>query len=269
MNFKENHIPPSPSTQLEDFATSSALMQDIYAKVMLAARLDQHIVLIGEMGVGKKRLAKLIHKYSQRSQSKFHTFYCIDISETQYKEAFWEHIHVEEEHVNIKYDVLERAQGGTLYMDQFSELSDEIMMNIIESYQRGCRQMFRFKSSMSPRLILSVNQDTLHSLVGKASWSGVLDRINPISIMLPPLRERKEDIPALIQTVLSEVQTFESSTFEKQITPEAIQECTAYSWPGNIRQLKNALLQGSVLSHGRQIESKHLPFSMSWKLPYP
>lgn len=248
--------------------SESILMKDIFSKVKSVSSLDKHIVLIGEIGVGKKRLAQIIHKHSHRDQGPFYTFYCIDINEAKFKEAFWENIHFDNEHLQIKYKALEKAGGGILHMDQFSELSGDYMLNIVNSYIRGCNQLFKYNTSMSPRLILSVCQDAFQELVKTEVWDQLLELLNPISIMLPPLRERKEDIPALIKTFLAEAKSSEPAWSNLSITPEAVKECMTYSWPGNVRQLKNAILQGSVLSHGETIEIHHLPFSMNWKLPY-
>lgn len=243
-------------------------MRDIFTKVKSISLLKKHIVLIGEIGVGKKRLAQIIHKRSRLAEMPFHTFYCIDITETKFKEAFWEHIHFENEHLQIKYEALEKAGGGILYLDQFSELSGEYMLNIVHSYIRGCNQLFKYNMSMSPRLILSISQDAFQNLSKTDEWNQLLKLLNPISIMLPPLRERKEDIPVLIKTFLAEARSSDSAWKNLSITTEAVNECKIYSWPGNVRQLKNAILQGSILSHGKTIECHHLPFSMNWKLPY-
>lgn len=260
---------PTESTSAEnELESKSILMKDIFSKVKSISSLEKHIVLIGEIGVGKKRLAQIIHRHSLRGQEPFYTFYCIDINEAKFKEAFWENIQFDDEHLKIKYQALEKAGGGILHMDQFSELSGDYMLNIVNSYIRGCNQLFKYNKSMSPRLILSICQDTIQDLVKTDVWNQLLELLNPISIMLPPLRERKEDIPSLIKTFLAEAKSSEPAWHNLNITPEAIKDCMTYSWPGNVRQLKNAILQGSVLSHGETIESHHLPFSMNWKLPY-
>lgn len=250
------------------FNTNSYLMKDIFKKVVSIARLDKHVILIGEIGVGKKRLAHMIHRFSLRHKGPFHSFYCIDINEADFKEAFWEHIHLESEHIRLKYDVLEKAGNGILYLDQFSELSGAFMLNVIQSYLRGCEQLFKYNPVISPRLIISISQEAYQRLSNSEVWMQILRLLNPISIMIPPLRERKEDIPALVKTFMDEVRASEGGYENLSISREAVNECILYHWPGNVRQLKNAIMQGSVLSHGEVIESHHLPFSMNWKLPY-
>ncbi len=256
------------SQEESGFNTDSSLMKDIFKKVKSIARLEKHVILIGEIGVGKKRLAHAIHNYSNRSGGPFHSFYCIDINEAEFKEAFWEHIYFENEHLQIKYDVLEKSGGGILYLDQFSELSSSFMLNVIDSYIRGCKQLFKYNPALSPRLIISISQDAFQCLTKTEVWSKLLKSLNPVSIMLPPLRERKEDIPLLIKTFLEEARESEPDWSNLNMSQKAINECILYSWPGNVRQLKNAIIQGAVLSHGEVIESHHLPFSMNWKLPY-
>ena len=251
-----------------DLYSESILMQDILKKISEIANTDQHVIIIGEIGTGKKQIAKFIHSKSEIRLGPFHIFYCIDIDESEYKEAFWEQIHVDDDHITLKYDALEKAGHGILFLDQFSELSHQYMLEIIESYISGCNQLFRYNHLASPRIILSVNQERFQTLNKSDTWKKILNMLNPISIMLPPLRERKEDIPAMINLFLEELKTIGEDWNNLEISEEAVEECQNYNWPGNIRQLKNAIIQGAILSHGKVITSKHFPFSMKWKLPY-
>lgn len=254
-------------TDLEK-SSESALMQDIFYKILRLAKLDSNVMVVGEIGSGKKRLANIIHENSSRADKPFYSFYCVDINENEYKDAFWGRLEFEEDHLTLKYDALEKASGGILYLDHFSELSPKYMLNIVDSYQKGCNQLFRLDKSAKPRLIISLNQESyqeiLHTEVGKK----LLEQLDPVVIMLPPLRERKEDIPVLINHFLKEIKDNNKDYKDLEISAQALGECFNYSWPGNIRQLKNAILQGAILSYGKTIESRHLPFTMSWKLPY-
>lgn len=268
--FQEN-IVPRLNTEIEvdsSFRTNSPLMKDIYQKVKRIAQQDKHLVLIGETGVGKKSLAHAIHRNSGRSEGPFHSFYCMNTNEDEFKEAFWEQVRVENGHLLLKYDVLEKASNGILYLNKFSELTAAFKLNIIESYIHGCNQLFRYNFATSPRLIISINQDSFRQFMKTEMWDQLLTLLNPVSIMLPPLRERREDIPALIKTFIEEARHSNPDWYRLGITDEAMQECVAYKWPGNVRQLKNAIFQGALLSQGGLIERQHLPFSMNWQLPY-
>lgn len=267
---KEN-IDSRKNSQVEvepSFQTNSPLMKDIFQKVKSLAHLDKHLVLIGEIGVGKKSLAHAIHRNSSRAKGPFHSFYCMNTNEDEFKEAFWEQVRIENEHLTLRFDVLEKASNGILYLNKFSELTTSFKLNIIESYIHGCHQLFRYNVATAPRLIISISQDSFQKFMKTEAWDKLLSLLNPVSIMLPPLRERREDIPALIEKFIEEAGHSEPAWSNLGITDDAIRECVAYKWPGNIRQLKNAIYQGALLSKGQLIECHHLPFSMNWQLPY-
>ena len=248
--------------------TQSPLMKDIYQKVKSISLLSNHLVLIGETGVGKKSIAHAIHRNSSRVHGPFHSFYCMSTSEDEFKEAFWEQVYVENEHLLLKYDVLEKASNGFLYLNKFSELTTAFMLNIIESYIHGCNQLFRYNFDISPRLIISISLDSFQQLNKTEEWNTLLMLLNPVSIILPPLRERREDIPAFVEIFIEEARSSDPAWNRLGVTDGAMRECLAYKWPGNIRQLKNAIFQGALLSQGHLIDTHHLPFSMNWQLPY-
>ncbi|PAU92862.1 hypothetical protein CK503_14335 [Aliifodinibius salipaludis] len=247
---------------------TSLLMQDIYHKVLQLAKLDSNILIIGEIGSGKKNIAKIIHQNSKRSTKPFYSFYCVDVNEDDYQDNFWGHLNFEERQLTLKYKALEQTQGGILYLDQFSELSPKYMLNILASIDKGINQLYRLDNTSSPRLILSFNQESYQDLTNSSIWEKLLVKLDPVVIMLPPLRERKEDIPILINNFIEEFKEQNEGYKNLNISPQALYNCFNYSWPGNIRQLKNAILQGAILSFGETIKSEHLPFTMNWDLPY-
>lgn len=247
----------------------SLLMQDIFYKIMRLAKFDSNVIIIGEIGSGKKQIAKMIHEHSNRSQKPFHSFYCVDVNEEEYKNAFWGQLAFDESQLILKYDALEKANGGILFLDQFSELSHKEMLNIIASIEKGCLQLFRVdQNGDKPRLILSFNQETYQKLLHTPIWKTLLNRLDPVVIVLPPLRERKEDIPVLIDHFITEMKNENKEYRNLTISDRALNSCNNYSWPGNLRQLKNAMLQGAILSLGQTIEPEHLPFILNWNLPY-
>lgn len=246
----------------------SILMRDILRKVLDLAKLNNPVVLIGEIGVGKKRMAKIIHENSNRADYPFYSFYCIDISHDDYNEAFREQLILRDDHFMLKYDVIEKASHGILFMDQFSELSEDLMVNIVRSFIKGSQQLYRFNTNAIPRLIISINMDSYNNINHLPGWQKVLQLLDPYIIMIPPLRERKQDIPLLIHAFLKQIKSTSSKFNDLSISDEALKVCSQHNWPGNIKQLHNALLQGILLSHNKTIQSRHFPFSMQWKPPY-
>lgn len=243
-------------------------MRDIFYKVLKLAKRDEDVIIIGEIGSGKKRQAEILHENSNDPQGPFHSFYCVDVDESLYKDAFWGHLEFDRDQVVLKYDAIEKASGGVLYLDQFSELPPHYMLKIVESFQKGTEQLFRYNRKDTPRLIISLNQESYQDIMKTGIWKQILDRLNPVTVMLPPLRERREDIPMLIDHFIDEMKEQNKEWKDLKISAQALCECFNYSWPGNIRQLKNAILQGAILSYGKTIKKTHLPFSMSWQLPY-
>jgi DNA-binding NtrC family response regulator len=248
--------------------SGNVLMRDIAEKATAIARLDKHLLLIGEMSVGKKRLARHIHDLSGRAGEPFETFYCVDIDEGRFKDAFGEQIYLSKGHINLRYELLEKAGKGTLFIDQFGELNSTFMGGILDSYHSGCNQLFRYNPNDAPRLILSVNQHSYSTLIRKETWINLLHQLDPVALMIPPLRERPEDISTIISQILLEIKDSNSGYEKLKISDEALSLCLSYRWPGNIRQMKNAIIQGAVLSSGQEILPCHLPFSMNWELPY-
>lgn len=266
----QNKYPQSDSLLIDDVkaVSKSILMQDFYEKILQLAKNDKDIVIIGEIGSGKKRVARIIHANSNRADKPFYSFYCMDIDETEYKDAFWEKLKFEKDHIRLEYDVVEKAIGGFLYLDKFSTLPAKMMVDIIESYLNSCNQLYRYVTSERPRLIISLNQESYHQILDTKVWEKLLRQLDPIAIMVPPLRERKEDIPVFIETFLTQIKEVTTDYENLSISDEALNECMKYSWPGNIRQLKNAMFHAAIISQGETIESQHLPFSMKWSLPY-
>lgn len=248
--------------------SKSMLMWDIYHKILEIAKINTHVMIVGEIGSGKKKLAEIIHKYSPRAEGPFYSFYCPAVKEEEYKEAFEEELHIEENHMVLKYKAIEKARSGFLYLDEFSELPYQHMENIIDSYLSGKNQIYRYDEVNRPRLIISLNQVSYLKMLHTNTWLSILDALNPMVIMIPPLRERKEDIPLLVNFFLDEIRAMYSEWKDLTISKEALDSCLNHDWPGNLRQLKNAIIHGAILSNGRMIKDDHLPFTLNWKLPY-
>lgn len=251
-----------------EMKSKSALMKDIYFKALELSNIGSNIIIVGETGSGKKHLGRFIHQHSSRNEAPFHWFYCVEINESDYKDAFWEHIQIMDSHIVLTYDAIEKASYGFLFLDQFCELEESFMIDIIKSFQQGCKQLFRYNSSATPRLILSIDHNAYKEILRKDIWKSILELTESNVIMLPPLRERKEDIPDLIEFFLSDIRRNNAEWENIELTDEAFNKCYSYNWPGNILQLKNALLQGAMLSTNDLIDVQHLPISLKWSLPY-
>ncbi|WP_445665938.1 sigma 54-interacting transcriptional regulator [Fodinibius sp. AD559] len=248
--------------------SKSLLMQDILQKIIKIAQINTHVIIVGEIGSGKKRIAEIIHKHSNRSEGPFYSFYCPAVEEEEYKNNFWEELHFEKDHIILKYHAIEKACRGILYLDQFSELPLASMVNIIDSFVIGNNQLYRFDEVSRPRMIISVNMKSYQKILHTDEWRSIMSLLDPMTILLPPLRERKEDIPVIIHYLLKTMKDKYEEWNAVSISPQALYSCYNYNWPGNLRQLKNAIVHGAILSQGQIIEDHHLPFSLNWRSPY-
>src|SRR5699024_2757503 len=250
---------------IEHFS-KSGLMQDLFYKIMHLSKLDSPAILVGEVGSGKDRLARVIHDNSQQKEGPFQTFSCLDIDENDFREAFWGQLQFDDEQLRLKYDLLEKAIDGSLYLSQFSELSNSLMLDTVSSYQTGYKHLFSYREEKKrkPLLIISFDQNLYTEISDQDTWNEILNELNPVVIMLPPLREHKEDIPLLIDYYLEDIRTNSHNEYKNiSMSTSARLACLNYDWPGNYLQLKNVLMQGAILTHGKVIKPKHLPFSMS------
>jgi DNA-binding NtrC family response regulator len=272
MENKPQNINPAGKKSTNSYelmdSSNSQLMQDIYSKAISLSKMDTNLIIIGEPGSGKKSLAHFIHKNSRRADKPFYSFSCLGVDETTYKNAFRERLHFEDEYIVLKYDAIEKAEQGVIYLDHFSELPLNFMYDIIRSYLNSSNQLFRYDKTGVPRLILSLDQEKYHKIFTTDTWKNLLHLIDSVAIMIPPLRERKEDIPLLIDYFLDDLRKSHTGWDGLCISEGALAQCCQYKWPGNILQLKHVLMQGAVFADGTTIEVKHLPFSMFWKLPY-
>lgn len=260
--IKNDKIKDSLISSIEK-SFKSRLMKNIMSKILDIAKLETPVILIGEVGSGRKRMAQIIHENSSRVTYPFYSFYCVDLTNEEYEAAFREQLCFNDEYLTLRYDVIEKSSRGILYLDQFSELPAELMLKIIESYIKGSEQIFRYNKNARPRLILSVNMKSYGKLIEVQHWQTILHLLDPHTIMIPPLRERKEDIPLLIDSYIKAIKLTSKKFRQLSISNASIKACLAYQWPGNILQLQNALLQGAVLSGGKTIEDYHLPFALN------
>jgi DNA-binding NtrC family response regulator len=140
-------------------SSKSVLMRNILSKVLESAKLDMPVIFIGEIGTGKKRMARIVHKSSSRAPYPFYTFYCLNITNEEYEKAFREQLHLSDDHFVLKYNVIEKATRGILYLDQFADLPADLMLNLICTFEKGSEQLYRYSKAAKPRLILSVNME--------------------------------------------------------------------------------------------------------------
>ena len=233
-------------------------MRDIYGIIRQIAERNSTVLIHGESGTGKELVARAIHYNSQRKDKPFVAVNCAAIPETLIEsELFGHEKGAFTDAQNRRIGHFELAHLGTLFMDEVSELSLPTQAKILRALQE--REFVRVGGgktiSVDVRLISATNKN-LEEMMGRGTFrSDLFYRINVVPLTIPPLRERKEDIPLLVQHFLGK----HAGPDQKKISPEAMDILAAYDWPGNVRELENIIERIVVLSCAETVRPDELP----------
>ncbi len=242
---------------LNYYIGTSTQIKDTYALAMRVAHTEQTIVLIeGESGTGKELLAKFIHKESKRGREPFIPINCAAIPEQLLEEEFFGYEPgAFTDARKRKKGLLELADGGAVFLDEISELSPLLqakLLRVIES-KSFMRLGGDKEIKCNIRFIVATNKE-LKGLVDKGSFRDDLYyRVSVMPIKLPPLRDRKEDIPILVGEFIKTMNEILQKQI-KGIEDYVLKILGNYNWPGNIRELKNVIERAMILTDGEEIK---------------
>lgn len=242
-------------------------MKSIVSLVDRIAKSNATVLLLGESGVGKEVIAKMIHNKSNRKDNRFVVINCAAIPETLIESELFGHEKGSFTGASYKkIGKFEQAEGGTIFLDELAELSLDMQVKFLRVLQE--RQLERLGSSNSinvdVRIIAATNKDLAKELEKGNFREDLYYRINVVKINIPPLRERKEDIKALAMFFLHDF----SREYEKKLSLidiEAMHILMNYQWKGNVRELKNVIERSVVISNKEEkiMTIDHLPLDIS------
>ncbi len=248
----------------EDAATAliyySKAMEGLVALAESAARSDSTVVITGESGTGKDVLARFIHARSARKDSPMMTVNCGALPEALFESEFFGHERgAFTGATSTKRGLIEAADSSTLFLDEVGETPLATQVKLLHFLEQG-----RFRrvgstrdSTADVRVIAATNRNLADDVAAGRFRADLFYRLNVISLHVPPLRERREDIPALIEHFL----ILYRERFERpslNLTDEARQRLETYSWPGNVRELRNTLERAIALSTHDMLEAGEL-----------
>lgn len=245
----------------------SEKMKSIVSLIDRIAESNATVLLLGESGVGKEVIAKMIHNKSNRKDNRFVVINCAAIPETLIESELFGHEKGSFTGASYKkIGKFEQAEGGTIFLDELAELSLDMQVKFLRVLQE--RQLERLGSLNSihvdVRIIAATNKDLAKELEKGNFREDLYYRINVVKINIPPLRERKEDIRALAMFFLHEF----SREYEKRLSLidiEAMQILMNYEWKGNVRELKNVIERSVVIANKDEkvLTINHLPTDIS------
>jgi len=236
----------------------------LHEMAVQVAQSDANVVILGESGTGKELVASLIHSASPRKDQRFLSINCATLSDTLLESQLFGHVRgAFTGAVTHQKGLLEEAHNGTLFLDEVGDMSPAIQAKLLRVLQEGDYiPIGETKArSVDIRFLAATNKDLEEEVRQKRFREDLFFRLNVISLHLPPLRERSEDIEPLARHFLNKI----AQRMKKDVVnfaPEALQLMQAYSWPGNIRELENAVERAAILARGPLITAENLPV---WK----
>lgn len=244
-----------------DIVGASASFNAILHKILRVAPTNATILLLGESGVGKSRFAREVHKNSKRSQGPFIEVNCAAIPEQLIEsELFGVERGAFSGAIESRAGRFEIADGGTLFLDEIATLSPTAQGKLLRVLQTG--EMERLGSTKTLRInvrVIAATNENLQKAVKEGRFrEDLFYRLNVFPILIPPLRERKDDLPVLLEHCINKFSQFHGRTITG-VTSRALQAILSYSWPGNIREFENVIERGLILADdGSPLDIFHL-----------
>ena len=223
------------------------------------APTESTVLISGESGSGKEVLARYIHSLSERSEAPFSSLNCGALPEGLLESELFGHAEGSfTGAVKDKVGLLEAAEGGTLFLDEIGEMSPATQVRLLRALQE--REVIPVGTTeavpIDVRVMAATNRDLNEEIRRGTFRSDLYYRLNVIALHLPPLRERREDIPLLAHHFLK---TIVGEDGERTLGEETLEVLSSYDWPGNVRELENALERAAVVAGGGPIAPSHLP----------
>jgi two-component system response regulator AtoC len=252
----------SSLVQTERIVGNSPAMQEVYKTVGKVAKSDATVLVTGESGTGKELVAEALHYNSNRRAGPMVKVSCAALPETLLEAELFGHEKGSfTGAMTQRRGRFEMADKGTIFLDEIGEMSLQTQTKLLRVLQD--KKIERVGSSIpikvDLRIICATNKDLQKQVEQTKFRDDLFYRLNVIHIHMPPLRERKEDIPALVEHFLAK-HRYSATAQPAAISEEALRRLMEYDWPGNVRELENVVERAVVLSRGQVITSRELPF---------
>jgi DNA-binding NtrC family response regulator len=257
----ENLLLRSRLEGMGEIVGTSRRMQEVFELIRRAAPARSNILITGESGTGKELVARAIHRLSPRDSNPFVPVHTSAIPSELLESTLFGHVKgAFTGAVASRKGLFEAAHQGTLFLDEVGTINPETQTKLLRVIQeREIRRVGGVEArGVDVRLLAASNVDLWAEVQAGRFREDLYYRLNVITIDLPPLRDRREDIPLLVSHFLT-TYTEENDREVVGFSPEAIDALTEYSWPGNVRELENAVERAVVMSRGETVELDELP----------
>ena len=256
--------PTSASTQANpaDMVGRAPTMRGFFASLRKVAPTDTTVLVLGETGTGRERAARAVHDLSARRGATFMAVNCAALSEGVLESELFGHVRgAFTGAVRDRAGVFEAAAGGTIFLDEIGEVSLSLQQRLLRVLQE--REVTRVGATaaikINARIVAATNRD-LRALVSAGRFrEDLLYRLAVFPLTLPPLRERRSDIPLFIARAVDDLKSRASGRERLTVSPFAVRLMREYEWPGNVRQLFSVIEAAAIHADFERIEAQHLP----------
>src|SRR5207302_1103510 len=247
--------------RLGDLIGSSKPMQEVMRLVELAAPSSASVLITGETGSGKEMVARTLHRLSPRTERPFVAINCSAIPESLMESEIFGHERgAFTGAAERRIGCFELADGGTLLLDEIGEMpapTQAKLLRVLEDHKVR-RLGSKVETPVDVRVLAATNKEPEQAVAKGELRQDLYFRLNVFHIHLPPLRERKDDIPLLVEHILRDINE-KHGRHVRGVNPEVLEMFAGYSWPGNVRELRNVLERAAIVSNRDLIGRAHLP----------
>jgi DNA-binding NtrC family response regulator len=250
-------------TRDTDIISKSLAMDKVKEMMAMVASTDSTVMLQGESGTGKGLVARKIHEMSPRHGHPFMAVDCGSLVKTLFESELFGHVKGAFTGAeSSQHGKFEMAHGGTLFFDEISNINLEIQAKLLKAVEEKCISKIGDHKviKVDVRIISATNRNLQRALADGLFREDLFFRLNVVSIQLPPLRERKEDVPLLVNHFLDRFSSKQGKPIDG-ISEDAMKALIAYSWPGNVRELENTVERLVVFARDKMIATQDLVYS--------
>lgn len=240
---------------------SSPAMQEVFDSIQKVAPTDSTVLLLGESGTGKEMVAHALHAHSPRKDHPFIPVHCAAYSEGVLESELFGHERgAFTGAIARKIGRFEQADKGTLFLDEIGDISPAIQIKLLRFLQERAFERVGGTKTLhfDLRIVAATNRNLAAEIKEGRFREDLYYRLNVFSLCLPPLRDHKEDIPALVETFCRREEIRLNRSLPG-LSPRALDVLMAYDWPGNVRELQNVIERSAILADGNPIDLPHLP----------
>jgi DNA-binding NtrC family response regulator len=253
--MRSESVPPPPDDPLLAVIGDSPALREVFRLTRLVAPSQASVLLVGETGTGKELIARAVHRLSPRSAGPYVRVNCGALTESLLESELFGHVKgAFTGAIDNKAGRFEAAHGGTIFLDEISSMSAKLQVKLLRVLQEN--ELERVGESrtikVDTRVIAATNQLLEDEIEAGRFREDLYYRLNVVPIYLPPLRERREDIPALAGHFL-ERQSDQNRRDPPEMTPAFVKMLQAHDWPGNVRELENYMARAVVLCESRTL----------------